>query len=525
MTSAARACLALTHLGSIEFEDDKFAGPHGAMMNEVIEQVTKKSNFTIDIRAKNDGVGELDPATGEYDGCIGRLQRNESDVLFQLSDYPLNATGVTQGDAGFDATFQYLTFYYPRKSNEVSSTPVESCFKSFDETVWSVCLATLFILYLLIITRSRTVRKLRLNICRTKWEFSRQLLARMSRSHSSSTLADDLRIRLANSKPTELKESEGRRKINEYYMSKLLTHATRFGSLDEPRGTFKKIIFLVCSFYSLLVVHYFGSLINTELVTVEPPDIYRSYQDLIDNKVAVAFLKGIKTELFFESGPKEKKLWDFSLEKYGRSVIETTMADIQTTIFAARQILFRKMVFITDSIYMPMSLRECCHGLIDEGRKSRFAPIFSIDKTEEAYNAIPIWSQDESAKPVMKSLLFSDAFRGHPYEHTRKVLRTFFELGLTLEFIERMQNQEMLPQLGFDVGETKSQTYDEIRLCRERILRIPDIDVNAVTFGNFQHFFLFVLLLLFIALLLLGMEAFYHKNFMFQSRSARFQLK
>ena len=46
------------------------------VVDERIDYLKHKSKFTLAVQNK-DGVGEMDPATGRFDGCIGRLEGME----------------------------------------------------------------------------------------------------------------------------------------------------------------------------------------------------------------------------------------------------------------------------------------------------------------------------------------------------------------------------------------------------------------------------------------------------------------
>ena len=91
---------------------------------------------------------------------------------------------------------------------------------------------------------------------------------------------------------------------------------TQLGSLSSASGLLKKVIFITCSIFSLIVVHFFRSCIKTELVTIHPSELFTSYQDLVDNKVVPVFVKTITDYLdfkFAQPGSLKKTLWDNSL--------------------------------------------------------------------------------------------------------------------------------------------------------------------------------------------------------------------
>ena len=88
----------------------QFASP----VNELGDYLRHRSNFTFSVQDRDDRVSEMNSST---DGCIGRMQRNESDGVFQFVNYPLDVTGVQKGDIALENSSGVSTLYYSRTAS------------------------------------------------------------------------------------------------------------------------------------------------------------------------------------------------------------------------------------------------------------------------------------------------------------------------------------------------------------------------------------------------------------------------
>ena len=477
-----RACFAYAYHFSLGYEKNKFTGSFGGIMNGIIDYYTQRTNFTLFVRSKGDGLGTFDPSTGLYDGCIGRLQQNQSDLLLQMTEYPVEIAQIQQGHVAFDSTMQFITVYHPRKMSEINSTPIESCFASFDKIVWVICLSTGLIIHALLLIRNQMWQKIVLDLSKSKWALSHYNL-RGTNNNGRKSLA--------------LQPAERILRKKKHHFSQIWSHMTRFGSLESPKGVFKKVIFTCCSIFSLLVVHYFCSYIKTELVTIEPPEIHRSYQELIDRRVASAFTKGLNNYLTFKFAPdgsKERAIWDISVSRYPEDVILISTEGLTETMKLAKAAMKRKMVFFIDSFLIAMNMKQLCDVFSDPNRRAKFNLLTNLTTEDESYDGMPIWSQDTSVRPILRGLIFSESFKGPAYDHVSKRSRRFFETGFAFEAKKRIESDDTLTQI---LGMDKSQEpiFNKIRLCREGVIKMPEVHLTGVTLKNFSNFIIYCLLL------------------------------
>lgn len=285
-----RVCIPFEYPGMVEVRNKHFIGYYAGFINNIFNYVMKGSNFSVELLSKLDGIGEFNSTTGLYGGCFGRLQRNQSDVLKQLVNYPLDIDYTKQGDIGISAEFQFLGVYESRAIEEANSVKIESCFKSFELDVWLICLFIALITYMLLMIRKKISSGIQMTIRRELEKFRHDrachLIALRFSSKSNEHTVHQWKNKFI------FKSFKVRRKTNNYFLSNVLAHMLRLGSLNKQSSLFNKLIFTSLSSFSLLVVYYFSSFIKTELVSIDPPEIPTSYKELIDKNINLVFVEG-----------------------------------------------------------------------------------------------------------------------------------------------------------------------------------------------------------------------------------------
>ena len=110
--ATVRICHPNDYPGFLELVDKEealFRGPASSDINNLMDSIKKKNNGSIIIHS-NHGVGQL--VNGSYDGCLGRLQRNESDLALTPVDYPLEGLTIDQGILLYDTTVTFIQDYF-----------------------------------------------------------------------------------------------------------------------------------------------------------------------------------------------------------------------------------------------------------------------------------------------------------------------------------------------------------------------------------------------------------------------------
>lgn len=486
MSHEIRACSPQDIRLAATLKGNKFLGLFATPLNGLIDYIQAGNNLTLHFESKNAGIGEFNNETGMYDGCIGRLQRNQSDLIFSLLDYPINAENINQGDIGYSQAIQLFGLYYPRTEGELSSVRVESCFKSFSHEVWFLCVSTALIVYLFLQIR----RNMYLDFER---EFRHILSSKKKRSKKRSLLREN--------RPVDIS------------FVNMIAHMTRFGSIEDTDGRFIKIIYITLSFFSLLVIHYFCSFIKTELVTVPAPETYESYQDLIDNDVSLFFVEGFDHYKEFKFAPEksaEKILWDRSIRNKSEEdvVLSTELNNEEMLDEYAKLFVTRKLMPVIDSYLVAIIRTVYCQVAFDKAKekmaRERFKKAFADDKLPSPYPKI---LQDEGIKISIKGAVYSSFFKGEAFSIIRFRLKSIFETGIGLKTISLIIENNVLKDSPLAATTTKiaPEDYYEIRLCKEGTIKQPDIHLSGIKFANIKYFvglMVFFLTISFLCLLL-----------------------
>ena len=150
MQSELRICSAGDLPHTIVYESSKkFTSLSGYHVSEFCRDLIHGLNAAYSIHSKNEGVGmSVDSSTDTDSGCLGRLQKNESDMMVRRITYPQETANLIQGAVVVDSVIQVISVY-ETKENTTTAQMISS-FASFDLTVWSLCVLTLIGGYLIL---------------------------------------------------------------------------------------------------------------------------------------------------------------------------------------------------------------------------------------------------------------------------------------------------------------------------------------------------------------------------------------
>ena len=443
-------------------QGNTFKGLFAEYLTTSINHVIKGTNLTFQVQPRR-GMGKQVTSSENYDGCIGMMQRNESDIVMTLADYPVHAEYVTQGNIITDSAMQFITVYYT--SDDTLDAQVLSCFESFSLDLWIMIIFTVAIIYSLLMVRSTVVKKI------------------LPRKFAN--VVKRIRSRTRNGR-------------NRYHLYKIITHLTRIGRMNE-RGIFNKLLFIVLSLASLVLVIYFQTLIKTELVVLKKPDILKSYKDIIAKNVSVSFYHGLNFENYFKYAPegsKEKILWDqtMSYSKEGQIGwgLDSRVEDLSSNITG---LLSRKQVLFLDAILSPIIHVIACKLKSDEQQFQRFYDVFRLNGDYSAKSVKLYIGQDENAMRTLKTLLYSKYFSGTPYKVLDGRFKKFHEWGITEQLLLEVGKLDA-SDLFAVVTPKDEKKLKELRLCLEGIRITSKITLDALTIRNLHSFVYAISLLL-----------------------------
>lgn len=418
-----------------------FYGAFASFTQDILTTFAKNTNFTFTVQP-NRGFGRKVGPGNSYDGCLGMIQRNESDILLALVDYPLDVTNVVQGNLMSDSVMQFLTIYEMKE--HTFAAQMLSSFESFSVNIWLTLVLTVLTVY--------SVMKFRIVF------FTRSFAKK--------------RLRL--------------RCKNYYTLYRIVTHLTRIGRMEQ-KGCFNKIIFISLSIPSLVLVHYFYTLIKTDLVIVEHPQIFKSYDDLIMNDVTISFYADMNHDKYFKTAPpgsREKELWNRASSLLGDQVsikLDTSTA----TASHLHRFMQRKEVFFTDDIVSVAVRHMACKVKSDPTYFQRSSSLFGLNETVQGFNFY--FAQDQNAIKTLRGLIWSTFFTGPASAMFKTRLKHFFETGL-VEFAAKKESRaDLADSFGFTTPK-EPKKMEELRHCIEGDKTKSKTTLDALKFVNMQSF-------------------------------------
>ena len=438
MANELRMCCPFEIAGVCEYNGEEWTGIMGSYANSVTKLISTAANLTVVIRSKDEGGGDLIANSGgQFSGCIGRLQKNLSDMYCREVTYPLPAADTHQGLVFLDSTLAFMSVY----TKVTPERPqVISCFLSFDRYVWSLCFIPLIACYLI-------------------YYFQRRLMINFSPQN----------------RRTRLTRSRG------YTFYQVITHMTATGSISSSHLLSRKPLFICLSLFSLLVVFFFTSLMKTEIVVPHQPDTFSSYQDLLDRGVGVAFLLTTDIYLYFKLAPPgtiERKLWDTSVAMSKESIV----LKVDPSFMSAKtveKILSRKFVLVGEATYMPAAFHELCSALCDQGKLDILPGFQSI----EPRSTFPYLVQDARSPVIMKGLILNK--NDSPVvRRLMKFYRNALEAGIVVKDLAILFESNGLDKLlGF--CSKVNQLDEEVQKCKKNIIILPQAQLENLKLADF----------------------------------------
>lgn len=428
----------------LEYDGKQFKGGMGNFIEDVLSDLKRGANITVNVRSKDDGIGEPIHGTNDeiYTGCIGLIQRNQSDFMLQMTNYPLPAINLSQGAVMMDSSLQFLNTYIPPDQSVV--VQIESMFNSFTPAIW--ILSTIILITCI--------------SCLLIHSHSEKLSRQMSHKKCSTSSDRNLTYQVA-------------------------THMTRCGQLDNTTGCVMKIIFLVLSFFSFIVIFYLCSVVKTELVVVPPPITMRSYEEMLQHGCGVFFFRGQDTHQFFKSatdGSDAKKLWQFTASQFPMDVIIYD-GNIDKAKFVLEPMIAGKLAFISESIWMRNIIKEFCAIAVDDKRLEAMASFMKF-KLFKTFTVFPLVSQDEKTTNFLKAFVASQ-HKSPPLIRLRRTFSRIFESGLPSSMLKILSSTEFSDSLlSFP---RQRGNYGFIQNCVHGNLFVPESHLESVTRKNIAN--------------------------------------
>ena len=432
-----RTCIA-TIRQIIELSDDKrgFRGLFAPKLDFLVDNVWRF--FPNASFVSSNKLGDMDPKTMMFDGCLGRLQRNESDTALPCVTLPLLRKGLMHATTGSASKVVMWSVY----NNTVvpSDTDVMDAFDSFTAQLWLlIFLTTAFLTLVLFLIFYSDL--LSLPESKARRDLFRRLTKMTKRHRMRRCMDQALLIVTAN-------------------VLKQHTSYSFRGKLLRRR----MILFLIAVF-SFLVINYFSSMIKTEMVVQKRPETISSYEELL-------------------AKPNVKPLWPKSLNIHWAFM----NADRNS---AEGRIWERTKKFGVDSCFLKSGGHiKRYMGSISRQEAVWFHPINSmgvmvmktcaLHRASGLYTDVNMWYRsDENARENLEVVMLSAALHPVSVKKLNRIIRAEFEHHLQHKALERIEFS-VFPHTGIK----------SVRDCAANSIIYPDYQMETVHLSHFNRLML-----------------------------------
>jgi len=435
MKPLLRACLARID-GSIYAKDNKVAGPEAGYERFYYELMATDYNTTlIDKQSLGVKTSTLSDGSLVYDGCLGSIQRNESDYTLGFVANPVYGQNLSMG--GYYGGSEPIIFsaYDPQvKPIEISiltslgsSTPIEM------KLLFISSLILLFMIYYSFFKSVHLKRK------KSSWK----------------TACNGFDI---------------------VYGCLLRQYSCFEAKIERKRKIIRPLLFLTVLF-TYIFMHFVCSLIKTDQVVIPEPNTIRSYQQIIENngKITPILMKFDNDHVVFQFASEnttKKHLWNQILKQKGgenASIIKTKPQIMETLIKMKNQ---TAVVLTSSVVRIIWSTNTCIYYKI----------------TKSPHNVLVSKDPGETVVQVKTSIKRRiPDFEGNVNRFKRMddIFNAFFEMGLNTKAHD-IQALYSLRGKPFPKG-----LQDPVRECLSNTITSPHPEFTQKKLKEFSTLFIY----------------------------------
>ena len=419
-----RQVLELTDSGKL----DGFVAP---ILIPLLEDI--KILFPNTTMIPSDKLGDMNQGTMMFDGCLGRLQRNESDFQMTFIPFPVVAPGLQQGHMAFTSKTTIFSAY--NMTDATSETDVMDAFQSFSRPLWFLTAFTTAVITLVVFLAFRHGME-RVCIPRTTNELStrKAKLTRLAMHRAAQVAIGNI-----------------------FKQHSSYTHNGR-------KQSAKALIFLFALF-GFLIVLYFSSMIKTEMVVRKRPQTISSYDEILQTPdVKPLWASQLNDHWDFKhADPKseEGRIW-LRAKKIGLNTCFVETDEDGKREFPS--VLTRQAVWFGPSYLQRPLTTNICAFMRAAGR----------------FNSYNVWTNsDPSVSEKLTGMLLSTAVH---HDDARKLYRFYqdlFEHNIILQSIKKLEFS-YVPDIG-------SQSVHD---CLANRIIYPDYELTSVNIQHYDRLFL-----------------------------------
>ena len=375
--------------------------------------------------------GLVDLATLAYDGCIGSIQRNESDVGMTASENTDYGPHVTLWNIMFFDQTNIATAYNKDNETESRTTGVLNFVSSYTASQWLITLLLMMLILLVFVT---VIKMRATNFAHYRTLVQRTvsiLLSCFLRHHSSS----------ACSRRTSLTQ----------YLYTLMTLLGFFTGL------------------------FLTSMIKTEVVVMKIPATYNSYQDLVDHDVTPLWVSEMDDQRFFrlaDKGSVEHKIWEQAVSRgVNKSVIyanQMISGSLDTALPILMSIAERKAVGLTNRHFTKIAISNVCAFMRSNG----------IYPNVNTFTIV-----DANAATILRVQIGSVFTASSTRDHVRKGMGRKFEM-MTFE-------ANILKTYSFFLASNVGNVA-KVQECMSNLIILPNHAIVPISLHHYQYLILIV---------------------------------
>lgn len=435
-------------------EGRRYKGSLAPMMDLMIEVSNRglTDNCTM---VEGYSFGTYDSVTGTYSGCLGLLERNQSEASAAVTEYPMKDLEVIDPfQVLFEDRLHFLTAYNSTQEEQLEYVDiVDSLVTTFDFSLW---LLVFFVGMVGAVVLSLA------NHFLGKDEFQEKLRVKhmkMMGPDRHGLISDN---DLFSESTSPLYES--------------LVHLIGCESADY-NGTTRRSISITLTLGSFLLIQYLTGFMSSDLVVAKTPVIIKNYDDLL------RMMKG-KQPLV----PAFIDTWaDFNEFKYARKdtiqaemwqEMEKLKAKNYTIIVSAKQSVSEFILCTLDALQMKMGL--IVSGMIMDLIKTTMCRLKAT--MSDFYPLSYPWrAVDPRSHPIQRGLVKRKDFHDHPASlNIEKYSRRLFEASVVTP-LQKEIAKGFMPEL---------QSNPEIvRDCNQDSLHMREIELVNFAIENFRSIY------------------------------------
>jgi hypothetical protein len=422
-----------------EISGNKLIGPFSKLGDLIIDRL---HGLNYSLMAETAG-NMIDAEVMSYDGCIGSIQRNESDIMFGFLAIPVMGPNLTHTVVDGSDKMAFMSAYMKvNLTHDSSFTDVLDMMYAFSPGLWILLTFFMAMIY----------------SCHA-------LFLKMMRSNDGTRF----------------------KKCNDALIACVLKQYTS-GGFTGDRFCCMRLMFTAMTVLSFYAGFYLTSMIKTDMVVVKPPITVTTYDELIKSGRRPLWIAVLTDAAEFENskpGSQEREIWEIAVRMGINDFIISSSAD---SIFQhAFNIANMKEVCIFKSgLFDSVAMRAACEYSRTEG--------FQMDR-----NAI--FRHDEHARETLRGNIQNHILDRQTSLMVNKRLQWSFESSLEKPTTSSFDwtNIYSMEQL--------NRNFRSIRECYSNIITIPYPEMTAVTLYHFMSLILVTVTLFFVAFTIFLFEA------------------